>query len=80
MIWIIKDSSIGHTFFDEGAASFFLPHLTTPHQPVSNTSSDDAVVVKPLKRMRYMLDPVGKLNHWIGNNLFTNSVNRTCSI
>ena len=28
-MWAIKDHSIGHTFFDEGAAVFFLPHLVS---------------------------------------------------
>ena len=62
VIWVIKDSSIGSTFFDEGAASFFLPYLTTLHHSVtdSTTKTIDTVKSKPLKRMRYMLDPVGK--------------------
>jgi hypothetical protein len=29
VVWAIKDHSIGHTFFDEGAAVFFLPHLVS---------------------------------------------------
>ena len=27
MLWAIKDEAIGSTFFDRGAATFFLPHL-----------------------------------------------------
>lgn len=93
VVWVIKDGSIGSTFFDEGAATFFLPHLTTPHHSsntdtsstdistgandttandiptgandVTATDGDSAVVTqsKPLKRMRYLLDPVGEHNN-----------------
>ena len=38
MVWAIKDKSIGQAFFDEGAATFFLPHLTSS---VENSSSKD---------------------------------------
>ena len=65
VIWAIKDSSIGNTFFDEGAAKFFLPHLTTPHHTAplcageGEGGDDEMIKTKPLKRMRYMLDPIG---------------------
>ncbi len=44
VVWVIKDKSIGHTFFDGGAATFFLPHL-------SESSSPDKVRVH--KRTKY---------------------------
>ena len=67
MIWAIKDSSIGNTFFDEGAAKFLLPHLDSPSQcskphPLAEGSREKEEVLvktKPLKRMKFMLDPVG---------------------
>ena len=71
VIWAIKDSSIGSTFFDEGAAKFFLPHLQTTHHSDQSQSVNEGteeeeeeeggvlVKTKPLKRMKYMLDPVG---------------------
>lgn len=59
MIWVIKDSSIGSTFFDEGAATFLLPHLKTRDESSAKPDSDDTVKNKPLKRMRYLLDPIG---------------------
>jgi len=33
VLWAIRDDAIGNTFFDEGAATFFLPHLC-PNLPV----------------------------------------------
>ena len=61
MIWAIKDSSISSTFIDEAAATFFLPHLV-PRPSTSPTSAeDDTVKVKPLKRMKYLLDPIGEI-------------------
>ena len=61
MVWAIKHHSIGHTFFDEGAATFFLPHL------VAETSSGEeaegaeegvepVLEVSPLKRPKYVQD------------------------
>ncbi|CAH1243854.1 PYROXD1 [Branchiostoma lanceolatum] len=43
VIWAIKDDSIGNTFFDRGAAEFFLPHLTAGKCEEN----------KPLKRLKY---------------------------
>ncbi|XP_019631402.1 PREDICTED: pyridine nucleotide-disulfide oxidoreductase domain-containing protein 1-like [Branchiostoma belcheri] len=43
VIWAIKDDSIGNTFFDRGAAEFFLPHLTAAKCEEK----------KPLKRLKY---------------------------
>ncbi len=72
MIWAIKDSSIGSTFFDEGAAKFFLARLNNSHSNMVETrpksrvekklkevNNDTLVKTKPLKRMKYMLDPIG---------------------
>ena len=60
-MWAIKDSSITHTFFDEGAATFFLPHLAS--QPAekqaasaSSDGGDDIVEVSPLKRTKYTVE------------------------
>lgn len=66
VVWAIKDASIGHTFFDEGAAKFFLSHLQTPHHSVSSggggveegNETGGLIKTKPLKRMKYMLDPI----------------------
>ncbi|XP_003385104.2 PREDICTED: pyridine nucleotide-disulfide oxidoreductase domain-containing protein 1-like [Amphimedon queenslandica] len=62
VLWVVKDSSISSTFFDEGAASFFLPSLRTQGEASgtggSGAAPDETVKTKPLKRMRYLLDPV----------------------
>ena len=71
VVWAIKDASIGHTFFDEGAAKFFLSHLQTPHHSVSSggggveegNETGGLIKTKPLKRMKYMLDPVSDEIH-----------------
>ena len=65
VVWAIRDSSIGSTFFDEGAATFFLPHLSTPHcssaaEGGSSMESQGMVRTRPMKRMKYMLDPLDK--------------------
>ena len=57
MVWAIKDKSIGQAFFDEGAATFFLPHLTSS---VENSSSKDGDPDQPphyrvWKRTKYTL-------------------------
>ncbi|CAN0189917.1 unnamed protein product [Lampetra fluviatilis] len=48
VIWAIKDRAIGTSFFDAGAAAFFLPHLvkTAP-------GSASGAVPRPCKRQRY---------------------------
>ena len=58
VVWAIKDKSIGHNFFDEGAATFFLPHLSTAHHS-AETGGEKAAIARPVKRSRYMLDAVG---------------------
>ena len=64
VVWAIKDKSITHTFFDEGAATFFLPHLA--NQPTQqsvesatasgNDSSNDVIEVSPLRRTKYTVE------------------------
>lgn len=65
MVWAIKDHSIGHTFFDEGAATFFLPHLVSEGGGAATEGGGAAaegeepggmVEVSPLKRTKYTLD------------------------
>lgn len=64
MVWAIKDKSIGQTFFDEGAATFFLPHLSAAQtaEPVAAAGDDSSGVVMvtkgeaPIKRLRYTHD------------------------
>ncbi|XP_077516065.1 pyridine nucleotide-disulfide oxidoreductase domain 1 [Amblyomma americanum] len=41
VLWAVRENSIGATFFDPGAAQFFLPHLGTETCD-SNSSSDTA--------------------------------------
>ena len=65
VVWAIKDKSIGHTFFDAGAATFFLPHLvsssSTPHSTTSaaELATGNLTVVQPLKRTKYTVDSTG---------------------
>ena len=67
VVWAIRDSSIGSTFFDEGAATFFLPHLSTPHHSSAAECSSShvegqlTVRTRPMKRMKYMLDPLDEV-------------------
>ena len=63
VMWAIKDQSITRTFFDEGAATFFLPHLAggqdTAHQQSADSASatgNDIVEVSPLKRTKYTIE------------------------
>ena len=65
VVWAIKDHSIGHTFFDEGAATFFLPHLVSEvggataeggGAAAGGEGPADVVEVSPLKRTKYALD------------------------
>ena len=45
VLWVIRHTSICHTFVDEGAAVFFLPHLHKDH----THQSGEATVVKRTK-------------------------------
>ena len=61
VVWAIKDQSITRTFFDEGAATFFLPHLTSQDTAVqqsadSASASSDIVEVSPLRRTKYTIE------------------------
>ena len=49
MVWVIKDNSIGQTFFDEGAATFLLPHL-------SDSSNSSPEKPDKYRRAKYTLD------------------------
>lgn len=62
MIWAIKDKSIGATFFDAGAAHFFIPCLKENKQEEN----------KPCKRLRYTIDGM-----WCGFSTFYSS-QKTC--
>ena len=54
VLWAIKHSSICHTFVDEGAAVFFLPHL---HDNQSGNHGDTASAGGgPTKRMKYVCE------------------------
>lgn len=57
VVWAIRDDSISSTFFDAGAATFFLPHLDK--HTVSPYGSGEPVK-QPLKRSKYTLDSFGK--------------------
>lgn len=73
MVWAIKDETIGTTFFDEGAARFFLRSTVMKGQgdkekeggqtgPVEGGGGkmDDKGGMVPLKRMQYVMDPSGE--------------------
>ena len=53
MLWAIKDDAIGNTFFDKGAATFFLPHLESS-VPVSEEKHK--FMESTVKRMKYGID------------------------
>lgn len=50
VVWVIKDKSIGHVFFDPGAAEFLLPIMYAKHK----TSGSE--VESPTKRMTYKIN------------------------
>ncbi len=62
IVWAIKDRSISHTFFDEGAAVFFLPHLVSggANEEVEGggvhkeVEGGGMLQVSPLKRTKYV--------------------------
>lgn len=55
VLWAIKDDAIGNTFFDEGAATFFLPQIET-NQPVSEEKKN--LMKHTVKRMKYGIETV----------------------
>ena len=66
VVWAIRDDSISSTFFDVGAATFFLPHLE--EQDVSPSGvGDGESIKKPLKRSKYTVDTSGNDNKNVGN-------------
>ena len=61
VVWAIRDDSISSTFFDAGAATFFLPHLEQQQSALPSVVGGGETKM-PLKRLKYMLDPIG--NHY----------------
>ena len=58
VVWAIRDDSISSTFFDAGAATFFLPHLKE-HSVSPTGLGGEEIIKKPLKRSKYTLDSFG---------------------
>ena len=58
VVWAIRDDTISSTFFDAGAATFFLPHLEEQSVSLSGMGSGETAK-KPLKRSKYTVDIVG---------------------
>ncbi|XP_065913309.1 pyridine nucleotide-disulfide oxidoreductase domain-containing protein 1-like [Dysidea avara] len=58
VVWAIRDDSISSTFFDAGAATFFLPHLEQQQSALPSVVGGGETKM-PLKRLKYMLDPIG---------------------
>ena len=63
VVWAIKDKLITKTFFDEGAATFFLPHLANQQSSGQQTAEsatcygDDVIIeVSPLRRTKYTVE------------------------
>ncbi|KAG8190665.1 hypothetical protein JTE90_001274 [Oedothorax gibbosus] len=59
VVWVIKDKSIGATFFDAGAAQFFLPCL-------NEAKHEESV---PCKRLNYELEGTSQQKSTIGSAL-----------
>ena len=60
VIWAIKDTSIGTTYFDEGAAKFFLSELVHGTSVDKEGGALDSIIkTKPVKRIKYMLESTG---------------------
>lgn len=55
VLWAIRDGAIGNTFFDEGSATFFLPHLC-PNLPVSREKQKFMETI--VKRRKYDTETV----------------------
>ena len=73
VMWAIKDQSITRTFFDEGAATFFLPHLAAGQDTAAQKNADsasgsdyDIVEVSPLKRTKYTIERHGRTGNGNG--------------
>ena len=50
VVWAVKDDAIGNTFFDKGAAAFFLPQIEAS---VTCSKSSETFMELPSKRMKY---------------------------
>lgn len=67
VVWAVKDKSIGKSFFDEGAATFFLPNLRS-NKESANPEQEPRCTV--LKRRKYTLETTCKtLNTGYGSAL-----------
>ena len=53
VVWAIKHDSICHTFVDEGASVFFLPHLEEDSHTRGESASGSVV---PVKRTKYVYE------------------------
>ena len=60
VLWAIKDDAIGNTFFDKGAATFFLPHLESS-LPVSMERQN---MKSSVKRMKYGIETPHKFGQY----------------
>jgi len=58
-VWAIRDDSIGSTFFDAGAATFFLPHLKEEKNVPPLEANDGQATKVLLKRSKYTMDSFG---------------------
>ena len=56
VIWAIKDRAICHTFVDEGAATFFLPHLILERKEEEERMEGDVVKISSFKKTKYSQD------------------------
>lgn len=61
VIWVIKDKSIGSTFFDAAAAQFFTSKL--------DQTRDRSDVYQPSKRLKYVVDESGTSGDELGSAL-----------
>ena len=57
VVWSIRHSSICHTFVDEGAAVFFLPHLS------DKPAEGGGEAAGPVKRTKYVYERTG-MGEW----------------
>ena len=61
VLWAIKDDAIGNTFFDKGAATFFLPHLES-NLPVA--MEKQKFMESSVKRMKYGIETPHKCGQY----------------
>lgn len=60
VLWAIKDETIGNAFFDEGAATFFLPHIESNQQVWKEKKK---FMTHTVKRMKYGIETVENNKH-----------------